>query len=425
MNRKIHLTLMVAVTFTVAWGAVKGQCAETPISISPLTGSLHLITVTGGEEFGMPPYGTNLVASIGPDGILLVDAGFAATAQALKDTLSTFDNGNVRIIINTHFHGDHTLGNQVFKDDAVILSHRSALSRLSGDYFHLSGPPSPNRPHIGFDDSLILHFNGEEIRVVHIPACHTDGDVYVHFTDSKLVAAGDLFFADEIPYININAGGSVDGYIDGIKSFIDDFPPEVSFITAHGRIYNRSDLIEYHEMLTATAGLIRDAMAAGETIEQMTADSLLDDWADWNGSFATTSLEAWITTVYNDAPLGSARKTSISEPLTKVLVTGSSADAVKEYDRLKTTMPDKFDFAEAHLNILGYQLLALQRVDDAITIFKLNIDAFPESFNVYDSYAEALMTKGDTIQSIVNYEKSLELNPENTNAVEILKRLRP
>jgi len=425
MKLKTLVALLGAMALLGTFSAADDGNSAPPITMTPLKGSLHLMTVTGGEEFGLPPFGTNLVASIGPDGILLVDAGFTTTASVLKDTLATFGSGKVKIIINTHDHGDHTFGNRTFKDNAVILAHRLAVSRLSGNYLHLSGTPSPNRPHVGFDDSLIIHFNGEEIHVIHAPGRHTGGDVYVYFTDSKIVAAGDLIFSDEIPYVDLGGRGTIQGYVAGIKSFIDDFPPEVSFIASHGRPYDRDDLIEYYDMLTATTDLIRNATAAGKTVDQMIADSLLADWADWNGSFATTTLEAWIRTVSYELTQGDSGRQSICEPLTLVLVSGSVTDAVSEYNRLKSTMPDKYDFDEGHLNMLGYQLLLRQRVNDAVEIFKLNVANFPESFNVYDSYGEALMAKGDTSRSIVNYEKSLELNPENINAVEMLKRLRP
>jgi len=114
---------------------------------------------------------------------------------------------------------------------------------------------------------------------------------------------------------------------------------------------------------------------------------------------------------------------SICEPLTKTLADGTVEEAIQQYRNLKTTTPNDYNFAEAQINMLGYQLMNRQRLDDALAIFKLNTEEYPTSFNVYDSYGEALLAKGDTTASIVNYRKSLELNPDNTNATNVLERL--
>ncbi|UCD63994.1 MAG: MBL fold metallo-hydrolase [Candidatus Zixiibacteriota bacterium] len=423
MKRTV-LVFLVLIGLGSAAGGTGDEPDRTPIEISRFSDHLYVITCTGGEEFGMPPYRTNLIASVGDDGILLVDAAFAATGPALADTLKTLGNGQLRMVINTHYHGDHTSGNRFLSDRAVTIAHRNAIGQLSGRYFHLPELPSPNRPSVGFDDSLVVYFNGEEIHIVHTPNSHSAGDAYVYFVGSGVVAAGDLFFSDEIPYIDQRDNGTVLGYIDRIRAFIDEFPDEVVFLAAHGRRYSKDDLREYRRMLTETTDLVRGAAAAGQTEEEMIENDLLAAWQSWNGQFPTTTLEAWIRTVYRDVSGRPEAKTSVCEPLTEVLGSGAAALAVAKYRELKSSQPDAYDYGEAHLNMLGYQLLFRNRLDDALKIFKFNAETFPASFNVYDSYGEALLLSGDTAQSIVNYEKSLELNPDNANAVNVLKGLR-
>ncbi|MDH4157108.1 MAG: MBL fold metallo-hydrolase [candidate division Zixibacteria bacterium] len=419
----------VLVVFLGTGGCIHGQPAThsgyVPITISKLTDKLHIITVTGGREFNMPLYRTNLLASVGPDGILLVDAGFEATGPALRDTLKFLGNGQLKMVISTHYHGDHTSGNRFLSDQAPVLAQQNVLTCMSGNYFHLLGSPSPNRPTVGFDDSLIIHFNGEEIHVVHAPKCHSDGDAYLYFTASKVVAAGDLFFPDEIPYVDLPRNGTVSGYAAQIKRFMEIFPDDVTFVAAHGRSYNKKDLEQYHRMLTETVRLVQQAAAEGRTAEQMIEQNLLADWADWEGQFSNTTLAAWIQTVYAELSGITDTRPSICEPMTHTLIEGTVQDAMEEYRRLRATQPDAYDFGENQLNMLGYQLLGRRRLGDALEIFKLNVELYPASFNVYDSYGEALLAAGDTTRSIVNYGRSLELNPENTNAVEVLKRLRP
>lgn len=426
--KPLRLSLCIVLLSLCAYSLLNAQTNnEIPqgaIEISRVSEHLYQITCYGGEEFGLPRFGTNLVASVGDDGILLVDAGFAATGEKLRDTLKTLDNSKLKTVINTHYHGDHTFGNQYLKDDVTIIAHRNAVAVLSGDYYHLPGQPDPNRPMIGFDDSLIIHFNGEEIHVVHTPSCHTNGDIYVYFTESKIVAVGDLFFSDEIPYIDLPDNGSVDGYLNQIKAFANDFPDGTKFIPGHGRFYMKDDLRIYTDMLAKTTGLIRNGMAEGKTAEEMISDNLLEEWQDWDGSFMTTTLTSWIRTVCFDVSTGGAHKQSICEPLTKTLMEGTVAEAVQQYHGLKSKQSDVYDFGEGHLNMFGYELLMRGRIDDAVEIFKLNIEAYPQSSNVYDSYGEALMLKGDTTLAIANYKKSLELDPENINAVEMIKRMR-
>ena len=423
MKAVIMLLVLTIAILNINRGQEVADDSYEPITIERLTNNLSLVTCTGGEEFNMEPFGTNLVASIGEDEILIVDAGFEATGSKLRDTLASLDRGRVRIIINTHYHQDHAFGNRYFSDEAVIMAHRNAVSRLSGNYYHLTGPPNPNRAMVGFDDSLIIHFNGEEIRIRHAPECHTSGDVYVHFVESKIVAVGDLLFPDQFPYLDVRDGGTVRGYTRQIKRFINDFPDDILFYSAHGRPYNKDDLAEYYRMLTETTRLIKTAAASGQTAEEMIQSNLLAAWDSWSGRFPTTETEDWIRTVYNEVSDQADWRPSICRPLTETLLSGTADEAIAQYRLLKTTGGEEYNFGENELNMLGYQLMARDRLDDALKIFALNIEIYPEAFNVYDSYGEALLAAGDTTQSIANYEKSLKFNADNTNAVQVLEKL--
>ncbi|TFH64392.1 MAG: MBL fold metallo-hydrolase [Candidatus Zixiibacteriota bacterium] len=370
----LSLILLLALVFNVAGQSAQQEITD-PVSISKITENIYIITVLGGPEFGQPLYSTNLVASVGPDGILLIDAGFASTGEQVADTIKTLGNGNLKMIINTHYHADHTPGNRFFTDRAVTVAHASVLDRLNGKFFNLDGTPSPDRPNVGFYDSLSVQFNGEEIRVVHVADCHTDGDAYVYFVGSKIVAAGDLFFADEIPYVELATHGSVSTYTAQIKRFIDEFPDDVTFVPGHGRNYAKDDLRVYYEMLTRTSNIVRQAIADGMTLQQMIDDTILSGWSDWNGQFATNNITAWTRTVYNEESGWGNGKPSICVPLTKALADGSVEDALQCYSRLKSAEADNYDFGEAHLNVLGYQLLMRERVEDALKIFELNVEA--------------------------------------------------
>jgi glyoxylase-like metal-dependent hydrolase (beta-lactamase superfamily II) len=427
---------IIAVTIALFLGSfmtVNGQAPDNippdRVKVAPINDHLYLIQCTGGEEFHLPPFATNLIASLGPDGILLVDAALNATGPALHDTVMALVTrnkaGDKKIMINTHFHDDHTGGNHYLKNNMLSMIHQDGMNALSGKFFDLPGVPDPDCPIIGFSDSMRIHFNNEDIHIVPAPQTHSAGDVYVYFEQSKVVAAGDLFFSDEIPYVELGSGGREAGYQTQIRKFMNDFPDDVVFYPAHGRQYMRADFQKYDTMLTETVKLIRNAFIQGQDAETMIRNNILADWVSWRGQFPTTTLEAWIRTITWEVSHPNDGPPSICEPLTTALAKGQVSEAIKEYYSLKSARPNDFDFSEVNLNVLGYQLLARNRIDDACAIFKLNVDVFPNSGNVYDSYGEALLAKGDTTQAIINYKKSLENDPTNNNAVEVLKRIDP
>lgn len=415
------IAILAAMIFCGA-GVASGQTATpSDISIKVTVTELadHIYETTCAAEFE-----ANQVASVGPDGILLVDVGLAKTAPALKDTLSRLGDGRVRLVIDTHGHDDHASGNHVFKGDAVIVAQRSAGNNISGAYFALPALRNDNSPTVLFDDSLTINFNGEEVRLNHTPNTHTGGDVVVYFVNSGVVCVGDLVFPDDIPFVDLSLQGSPVNYIKNVQSLIDSYPPGVRYVAGHGRVYSQDELRKYHAALVQMADLVRQAIAAGKTVEQMKTDKLLGAWESWNGPWPTTTIEYWTEILYQElsSPTGKPRR-QIAALMTETIVARGTAAAVDQYHQLKKDRPDDFDFGENGLNTLGYQLLSRNMIDDAVTIFLLNTTAYPNSFNVYDSYGEVLLAKGDTTQAIANYKKSLELNPDNTNAVQVLTRL--
>lgn len=420
-----RLVIVVLVLFTIAVNAQSQtgtSGVQTPVTISPLTDKLYIVTCTGGPEFGLPPFPANTVASVGEDGILLVDAGFASSAEALRDAIKTLGNGDLKLVINTHHHGDHTGGNHILKEQAVIVAPMTSLGFMAGNYYSLPGEPSADRPTAGFNDSLVFHFNGEEIRVTQVPDCHTVSHACVYFTGSKVVAIGDIIFPDAIPYVDLGSGGTVHGYLAGIQRLIDDYPDDVTFVAAHGRTYNKADMRSYLRTLTESVNVVKTAIANGRTLDEMIQDTVLKDYRAYGDQFPTTTLEAWTQTI-NFEVRGMKIIPSICEPLTETLANGTVEEAVEQYRKLKSSNPNNYHFGETELNMLGYQLMNRQQLNDALEIFKLNLEQFPGSSNVYDSYGEALLATGDTTLSVANYRKSLKLNPDNTNAIEVLKRL--
>jgi cyclase len=361
----------------------------------------------------------NLAACVGQDGILLVDAGWAQTAQELNEKVRDLGDGNVKLIIITHPHLDHYGGGTSFGREATLIAHQDAKDELTGRYFALDKLPGQELPVIVVEDKLSLHFNGEEIRIIPAPG-HTRSDMVVYFVNSGIVCMGDLVLADTFPPLDLARGGNIEQYIASIEKLIALFPDDVKLITGHGRDYTLDDLREHHRMAVSTTDLIKKGIADGQNAQDMIEKDLLKDWETWSIPQLTT--ETWITQACES--LSGQVKKSIAEPLTYTIVEKGLQAAIEQYQELKNHQPDAYNFGENELNVLGYQLLWREMYEAAIQVFELNIEAYPQSANPYDSLGEAYVASGNEELAIENYEKALAVDPNYPSAIEALERLR-
>ena len=259
-------------------------------------------TKVSGNVYMLEGSGGNIGVSVGTDGILIVDDEFAPLAEKIKATLKTLGEGKLKFILNTHWHGDHTGGNVKFGTEAPIIAHDNVRKRLSTEqrleFFKQTVPPSPKEalPVITFDQSLSVHFNGEEIKVIHFPHGHTDGDSIIFFTTSNVVHMGDDFFSGKFPFIDIDSGGSVLGLAKNIGEIIPKLPAGVKLIPGHGPISTVDDLKAYHHMLLTTTDIVRKKIAAKKALAQIKKEGLPAEWKSWGEGFMKT--DQWIELVY-------------------------------------------------------------------------------------------------------------------------------
>jgi len=245
----------------------------------------------------------NLIASVGPDGVLLSDTAFENIADELRAELIKLGNDDVKIIINTHWHSDHTDGNKAFGRRATIIAHRNVRKRLSqkqvSDYWGEEHDPLPEyaRPNLTFSDKLAIHFNGEDIEIIHFPNGHSDGDVIVYFKKAGVVHLGDLLFSDGFPAIDFENGGNPVMWAKNLQRIIASMPKDVKFIAGHGRDYTVEDLTEYHDMIRSTVKIIHNAMVHGKSIEEMKKARILKRWAKWGKEMFPC--DKWIEMVYH------------------------------------------------------------------------------------------------------------------------------
>jgi glyoxylase-like metal-dependent hydrolase (beta-lactamase superfamily II) len=266
--------------------------SKVEITASKVAGNVYMLQGRGG----------NIGVSVGSDGILIVDDQFAPLADKIKAALKTLGEGKLKFVLNTHWHGDHTGGNAAFSPEAPIIAHDNVRKRLSTEQrielFKSTVAASPKEalPVITFGQSLSVHFNGEEIKVIHFPHGHTDGDSVIFFTSSNVVHMGDDFFAGRFPFVDLSSGGSVEGLAKNIGEILGKLPAGVKLIPGHGPISTVDDLKLYHRMLVETTDVVRKKMAAGKTLAEIKAEGLPEAWKSWGTSFIKT--DVWIEIIH-------------------------------------------------------------------------------------------------------------------------------
>lgn len=263
--------------------------SKVEIKASKVAGNVYMLQGAGG----------NIGVSVGYDGILIVDDQFAPLADKIKAALKTLGQGKLKFILNTHWHGDHTGGNAAFSPEAPIVAQTNVRKRLqegSKGPWKVDPAPKEALPVVTFDQSVSIHFNGEEIRVIHFPRGHTDGDAIIFFTGSNVVHMGDDFFNGMFPFIDLDSGGDVDGYVKNIGDVIGKVPADVKIIPGHGPLATIDDLRTYQRMLVTTTDIVKKKIAAGKTLDQIKAEGLPDEWKSWGTGFIKTNV--WIETLY-------------------------------------------------------------------------------------------------------------------------------
>lgn len=270
----LALSALVFIAFSESAAQDKDRFAKVEIKAQKLADGVAVLFGAGG----------NIGVSFGPDGTVLIDDQFAPLTPKIQAAIQALGASPVKYLINTHWHGDHSGGNENFgKAGALILAHDHVRDRMLG--LQKSGrgnaPPRPKAalPTVTYRDGLKLHLNGDEVRVLHMKHGHTDGDSVVFFKKAKVVHMGDLFFNKiSLPYIDLNSGGDARGVLaaaEKVLSLIDD---EAKIIPGHGPVGSRADLVRYRDMLKSIIGAVEKARGQGKTLEQIQAMKPAAKW---------------------------------------------------------------------------------------------------------------------------------------------------
>ena len=248
--------------------------------------------------------GGNIGVSTGPDGLLIVDDQFAPLHPKIVAALEALKSGPVRFVLNTHWHFDHTGGNELFgKGGATLVAQDAVRTRLAAGQFsklfNMDIPPAPPAalPVVTFSEDLTFHWNGDEIEALHAPNAHTDGDAIVHFRKANAMHMGDVFISGRYPFIDLESGGSLSGVIAGCDRALAIADAKTKIIPGHGPLSGRDELIAYRDMLMLARERVEGAIAEGKSLDALLADSPLEDLdPTWGGGFIKP--EAFLRSVY-------------------------------------------------------------------------------------------------------------------------------
>jgi glyoxylase-like metal-dependent hydrolase (beta-lactamase superfamily II) len=248
--------------------------------------------------------GGNVGVLVGDDGVLMIDDQFAPLSEKLVAAMKTLSNKPIRMLINTHVHGDHTGGNENFGKMGIdIIAHDNVRVRLARGVNGGAPSPAVALPILTYGDTVTLHLNGETITIGKLPPAHTDGDSYIHFANANVIHVGDVFRTTGYPGVDGGNGGTVKGTIDALQRIVDMAGPDTKIIPGHGVVSTRADVVAFRANTIEAQRRFTELIKQGMTVEQVVA---ANPTADLATKFATSgpppdemATTRFLTTFYN------------------------------------------------------------------------------------------------------------------------------
>lgn len=239
---------------------LSAQNRDVTIKTEKLSENIYMLKGQGG----------NIGISVGDDGVVMIDSQFAPLTPKILAAIKTLSDKDVIFLVNTHHHGDHTGGNEnISKLGTHIVAHENVRKRVKAN----SRQSKEHLPVITFNSKLSIHINGEQALIFHVENAHTDGDAMLYFTESNVLHTGDTYFNGRYPYIDLNSGGSVNGYINAVKNALILIDNDTKIIPGHGNLSNKKEYQSFLNMLETLKVNVLAEIASGKTEEEVTANT--------------------------------------------------------------------------------------------------------------------------------------------------------
>ena len=285
MRSKIFLVTAITALFSAGSAISQDRWADAKITSQPVSGSVNMLEGMGG----------NIGISAGPEGILIIDDQFAPLAEKIAAAIGEISQTPMKYVVNTHYHGDHTGSNAYFTEvkGSTIFAHDNVRKRLADKDDHTHS----ELPVVTYQQGITFHFNGDTINVMHLPAGHTDSDSVVWFEEANVLHPGDLFFEGRFPFIDLDGGGTVAGYIKNVTKLISMLKDDTKIIPGHGSLATKVDYQKALDMLVDTAAMVKSMKTKGISVEDAVEQGLGEKYKAWAWNFITE--KKWITTLYD------------------------------------------------------------------------------------------------------------------------------
>lgn len=292
----IKIRLIIIFTFLGFQIIAQGRFDNVEIKLTEVKENLYMLEGAGG----------NIAVLSGKDGNIMIDAQFADLSEKIFSAIRTnISDAPIKYLINTHYHGDHTGGNEnLHNSGAIIIAHEKVRTRLSTDQNMVAfnkvvkAKPETFWPDITYNTGMNIYLNGQNLQLIHFDNAHTDGDSFVYFTDLNVLHMGDTFFNKRFPYIDLGSGGSVSGYINAVKGAIMIADEQTMIIPGHGELASSSDLKDFLYTIEEMVSRVEKAMADGKSYEEITEMQLYEDFQSWGTGFI--SGDKMVNTIWTD-----------------------------------------------------------------------------------------------------------------------------
>lgn len=293
-NRTLLIIAMILVMVWIHPANAQQSMENVQIKATEITDSVYMLTGRGG----------NLGLSVGDDGAFLVDDQYAPLTDKILAAIAKITDKPIKFVVNTHWHGDHTGGNEnMGKAGAIVVAHENVRKRMSVEQFNAvfnrTTPASPKGalPVVTFTDAVTFHWNGDDINAFHVDPAHTDGDAIIHFKNANVIHMGDTYFNGMYPYIDVSAGGSINGLIAAVDRVIAKANDNTKIIPGHGPLSNRSELKAYRNVLSTMRDRVAKLIKEGKSKEEVVAAKpTADHDAKWGGGFMKP--DVWVGILY-------------------------------------------------------------------------------------------------------------------------------